>query len=151
MAVFGGAVFVRRGIADGHLTEAGREVIRSVAEGVLDALLPAEAGARKAALDAHVVHMERFLTQLPPALRNELSALIGVLGNAAGRVALTGMTTRWANASAAEVQRALEKLRLSPLATVQMVYHGLRDINSIAFFNASENWKLAGYSGPLDI
>ncbi|TAL26934.1 MAG: hypothetical protein EPO01_01065 [Aquabacterium sp.] len=151
VALFGGTVFWRRGIVDNKLTEPGAEVIRAVAAGVLDDVLPAEAGARTAALDAHLKNMSRFLGNVPPMLRTELSVLLGALANTAGRTALTGMVGSWSSATPHDVQRALEHMRMSPLETVQMVYHALRDINTITFYSSSDNWKSVGYPGPLDI
>lgn len=150
-AVLGGTIFMRRGIADGHLTDSGREVLRGVAIGVLDSVLPQDAAARDTALTQHVSNMETFLMGLPAALRQELSLLLGLLGNTAGRAALTYMPTSWASASVAQIQAALETLRTHPMATQKMAYHAMRDITTIVFFAQTENWKATGYPGPTDL
>lgn len=150
-ALLGGAVFLRRGISDHHVTESGKEVLRAVAQAVLSDLLPQDPQARVAALDRHVANLDTNLGGLPPALRNELSALLGAIATVGGRVAMTGMFARWNEASVPQVQAALEKLRMSPMPVVQSAYHGLRDLTTLAFFGDSANWKLAGYPGPLDI
>lgn len=150
-AVLGGTIFMRRGIADGHLTDSGREVLRGIASGVLNNALPQDGAAREAALNQHVGNMETFLLGLPAALRQEISLLIGLLGNTAGRAALTYMPTSWANASVTQIQSALETLRTHPLATQKMVYHAVRDITTLVFFGQPENWKITGYPGPTDL
>jgi hypothetical protein len=150
-AALGGAIFMRRGIADGRLTDSGREVLRGVALGVLDNLLPTDAAARDAALTRHVQHMETFLLGVPAALRQEISLLLGLLGNTVGRAALTYMPTSWANASVAQIQAALETLRTHPMTTQKMVYHAVRDLTTIVFLAQPENWKSAGYPGPTDL
>lgn len=150
-AVLGGTIFMRRGIADGHLTDSGREVLRGVALGVLDSVLPQDATARESALTQHVSNMETFLMGVPAALRQEISLLLGLLGNTAGRAALTYMPTSWASASVTQIQAALETLRTHPMATQKMVYHAVRDITTIVFFAQPDNWKTTGYPGPTDL
>lgn len=150
-AVLGGTIFMRRGIADGHLTDSGREVLRGIALGVLDSNLPPDATTRDAALTQHVHNMETFLLNLPAALRLEISLLLGLLGNTASRTALTYMPTSWAHASVAQIQSALETLRTHPMATQKMVYHAVRDITTLVFFAQPENWKATGYPGPIDL
>ena len=151
LALFGGVVFVRRGISGGRLTDAGREVLRGVARGVLADLLPTDDAALEAALDRHVLRMEEMMVNLPVALRVQVSALLGSLGTLAGRVAMTGMSTNWADASPAQAQAALEHIRTSPLPMLPAVYSVLRDLTTLNFFTDSANWKLAGYPGPLDV
>lgn len=151
VALFGSTVFLRRGIADQNLTPAGKEVIRAVGLAVFNDVLPQDPVQRSDALDRHVANMDAMLGNLPPALRFEISTLIGALANMAGRMAMTGMVTSWSDASAQQVQAALEKLRLSPLAATQSIYHGLRDLSCVSFFADPQNWKLAGYNGQLDV
>ncbi len=150
-ALFGGAVFVRRGISSQQLTDAGKEILRAVGNAVLNDLLPQDTAARQAALDRHIQRTGELLAGMPPNLRMQLSALLGTLGTLPGRLAMTGMATSWDEATVPQVQAALEKLRLSPLPMVPAVFGALRDITCLAFFTDSDNWKLAGYGGPLDI
>lgn len=150
-AVLGGTIFMRRGIADGRLTDSGREVLRGIALGVLSANLPTDGAARDAALTRHLQNMETVLMGLPAALRQEISLLLGLLGNTASRTALTYMPTSWAQASVAQIQTALETLRTHPMATQKMVYHAVRDLTTLVFFGQPENWKATGYPGPIDL
>ncbi len=150
-AVLGGTIFMRRGLADGHLTDSGREVLRGIARGVLSHVLPQDATAREAALTQHVGHMETFLLGLPAALRQEISLLLGLLGNTAGRAALTYMPTSWSDASVEQIQAALETLRTHPMTTQKMVYHAVRDLTTLVFFGQPDNWKTTGYPGPTDL
>jgi hypothetical protein len=151
VALFGGTIFLRRGISDRRLTAAGKEVIRAFGLVIFDDLLPRDPALRSAALDRHVANVDVMLSNLPPAVRLETSALLGVLGNMAGRVAMTGMVTSWSDASVAQLQSALETLRLSPLRDPQRVYHGLRDLSCVSFFLDSQNWRTIGYGGPSEL
>src|SRR6185295_17878098 len=103
---------------------------------------------RTAALDRHVANVDAMLSDFPHATRRETSALLGVLSNLAGRVAMTGMVTGWSDASVPQLHAALEKLRTSPLADPQRVYYGLRGLCCACFFTDAQNWKTIGYGGP---
>lgn len=151
LALFGGAVFWRRGISDGKLTESGHEVLRAVARGVLDGSLPLEGPAREQALDAHMKRMEVMLVELPPMLAQQLSLLLGALGNAAGRLAIAQMGTSWSSASVPRIQEALEVMRTHPLPTSRMAYSAVRDLTTLPFFASSDTWAAIGYPGPMQI
>jgi hypothetical protein len=151
VALFGGAVFMARGIRDRRLTPAGKEVIRGFGLALFDELLPRDPAERAAALDRHVANVDVMLSNLPHATRLETSALLGVLGNVAGRAAMTGMVTGWSDASVPQLHAALEKLRTSPLSDPQRVYYGLRGLSCVSFFSDSQNWKTIGYGGPNEL
>lgn len=151
LALFGGAVFWRRGLSDGQLTESGRETLRGIARGVLDNVLPAEGPAREAALDAHVQRMAAMLNNAPPMLRQEISLLLGALGNPAGRLALAQMSTPWSSATVPQIQAALQTMRTHPLDTPKMAYGAVRDLTCISYFASPEGWAATGYPGPVQI
>ena len=146
-----GIALIKPGLVDNKLSPGSRDVMRAAAQAVLSDLLPPAGAARDAALDAQLGRLDDFIAGMPPATRKELSDALGLLGTAAGRYALVGLSRPWAEASAQEVQQALEAMRLSSSNTKQQVYHALRDLNAIAFFTAADNWKTAGYPGPVAI
>ncbi|MFZ5521559.1 MAG: hypothetical protein ACOZD0_10195 [Pseudomonadota bacterium] len=150
LALFGGAVFWRRGLSDGQLTESGRDTLRGIARGVLDGVLP-QGPAREAALDAHVERMATMLNNAPPMLRQEISLLLGALGNTAGRLALAQMSTPWSDATVPQIQAALQTMRTHPLDTTKMAYGAVRDLTCISYFSAPDSWAVAGYPGPVQI
>lgn len=152
LAVAGGATaFLQPGIARGQLTTAGREVFYAVGQAVLDKSLPAEDGPRQIALDGLLTRIDVLLASLPPATQNELSQLLSLLASQPGRLALAGLGTPWADAPVADVQRALQGMRLSSLALRQQAYGALHDIAAGAYFSDKASWALLGYPGPLNI
>lgn len=148
LALLGGSVFMARGIRDRRLTASGKQVIRAFGLALFDDLLPRDPHQRAAALDRHVANVDAMLGDLPDTTRLKTSGLLGVLSNAAGRVAMTGMVTSWSDASVPQLHAALEKLRMSPLGDPQRVYYGLRGLNCVSFFTDAKNWDAIGYAGP---
>jgi hypothetical protein len=143
-----GVALIRPGLVDGRLGPGARDVMRASARAVLSGLLPAAGPAREAALDAQLERLDGAIAGFPAATRQELSDALGLLATAPGRLALVGLTTPWAEAGEADLQRAFDAMRLSRLDTRQQVYHALRDLNAIAFFTEPANWPAAGYPGP---
>jgi hypothetical protein len=143
-----GVALIKPGLIDGRLSPASRELMSAAAQGVLGELLPPPGAARDAALEAQLARLDVAIAALPAATRAELSQALGLLGTAAGRIALVGLSSPWAKAAPADVAQALNAMRLSSSNTRQQVYHALRDLNSIAFFAEPANWTLAGYPGP---
>ena len=146
-----GVALIKPGLVDNKLSAASRELMRAAAHAVLSDVLPPAGPARDAALDAQLARLDATIAGLPAATRKELSDALGLLGTAAGRFALVSLSKPWGQASAADVQQALEAMRLSSSNTKQQIYHALRDLNAIAFFAEPDNWKAAGYPGPREI
>lgn len=146
-----GVALIKPGLVDSKLSPGSRELMRAAAAAVLSDLLPPAGAAREAALDAQLARLDAFIAGMPAATRKELSDALGLLGTAAGRFALVGLSKPWAEAGTPDVQQALEAMRLSSSNTKQQVYHALRDLNAIAFFTEPGNWQTAGYPGQREI
>ena len=152
LAVVGGAAaLIQPGLAQGTLAPAGREVFRAIAAGVLDKTLPEQADAKSAALTALLGRIDVLISALPPHAQAELSQLLSILATGAGRRGLAGLSTPWLDASVADVQAALQDMRLSSLAVRQQAYAALHDITAGAYFSESSTWSMLGYPGPLAI
>ncbi len=152
VAVIGGVVaLVQPGRERGTLTAVGREIFRAVGLGVLDKTLPDEPVAKDAALTALLSRIDVLIGALPPHAQVELSQLLSILGAAPGRRALAGLSSPWAAASVADLQAALQDMRLSGLAVRQQAYAALHDITAGAYFSSEDTWTLLGYPGPLVI
>ena len=149
--VGGGAVFIQPGLERGALSAAGRDIFRAVGVGVLDKTLPDEASAKAAALTALLGRVDVLIGALPPHAQAELSQLLSILATSAGRRALAGLSIAWADASAADVQFALQGMRLSSLALRQQAYAALHDITAGAYFSEPATWVVLGYPGPAAI
>lgn len=152
LAVIGGtAALIQPGLERGILTPAGRDVFRAIGLGVLDKTLPDPAPAKEVALAALLGRVDLLVTALPPHAQAELSQLLSILASGAGRRVLAGLTTPWPNATAADVQAALQDMRLSSLAVRQQAYAALHDITAGAYFSEPTTWAQLGYPGPLAI
>ena len=152
LAIVGGAAaLIQPSLAQGTLMPAGQEVFRAIAAGVLDKTLPEQADAKNLALTALLGRIDVLISALPPHAQAELSQLLSIFATGAGRHALAGLGTPWVDASAAEVQAALQDMRLSSLAVRQQAYAALHDITAGAYFSESSTWSMLGYPGPLAI
>ncbi|MCV2367576.1 hypothetical protein [Roseateles oligotrophus] len=149
--VGGGMALLRPGLVGKQMSPSARELMRAVALSVMDGLWPTEGPARDAAVQAHLDRVDANIGGYPAAVRAELSQLFALLGSSGGRLALIGMSQDWREASAAEIQKTLNELRLSSLDVRQQIYHALRDLNTIAFFTEPDHWSLTGYPGPRQI
>ena len=142
---------VQPGLERGTLSAAGREVFRAVGLGVLDRTLPEHPITKEAALTGLLGRINVLISALPPHAHAELSQLLSILATGAGRRALAGLPTPWVDANAAQVQAALQDMRLSSLAVRQQAYAALHDITAGAYFSEASTWPMLGYPGPLAI
>lgn len=140
-----GVALIKPGLVDGKLSPGARELMAAAAHAVLGDLLAADG------VEAQLARLDVSVAALPAATRKELSDALGLLGTAAGRYALVGLSKPWAEASTQDIQQAFDAMRLSTSNTRQQIYHALRDLNAIAFFTEPANWKTAGYAGPKEI
>jgi hypothetical protein len=147
----GGIALMRPTWVDGRLTATGREVFGAVARAVLDGSLPTAGPDRDAAVQAQLQRLERTIAAFPSATQSEIAQLIALLASAPGRLLLAALPTPWSEATAGEVQAALQGMRTSSLALRQQAYHALRDLTNAAFYSDPSTWALLGYPGPMDI
>ncbi len=145
------ASLVQTGLQDGKLGEGGREVFRAVGRAVLQGSLPADAPARDAALDGLLGRIDALTLALPVHAQNELSQLLSLLASTPGRRVMAGLATAWPLASEADIQQALQGMRLSSLALRQQAYAALHDITAAAYFTDASTWPQLGYPGPLKL
>jgi hypothetical protein len=149
--VGGGLALFQPGLRDGRLNEASREVFAGVARAVLDGSLPADSIQRHLALQLHLQRLDDVLFAFPHEVQAELSQLLAILGSTPGRVALAGLHAPWPEASVAQVQTALQGMRVSSLALKQQAYQALRDLTNAAYYADPSAWNVLGYPGPKTI
>ena len=135
----------------GRLTQSGRYVLEGIARAVLDGSLPGAAGPHAAALVSHLDRMDATLRALPPPTQHEVANLLALLATTPGRLALTGLSANWAQASVDQTQAALEGMRTSRLGIRRQAYHALRDLTHAAYFASPETWRQLGYPGPVRV
>ena len=147
----GAAALIEPGLSGGRLSASGREVFLAVGRAVLDKSIPADEGARQIALNGLLTRIDTLVTGLPPHAQAELSQLLSLLATSGGRRALAGLSQPWADAPVADIQQALQGMRLSSLALRQQAYAALHDITASAYFSDEATWSLLGYPGPVKI
>lgn len=147
----GAAALLQPGLKGGVLSDSGREVFSAVGHAVLDKTLPADQGARQVALEGLLIRVDILVQSLPPHAQAELSQLLALLASTVGRRTLAGLGQPWSDASVADIQHALQDMRLSALALRQQAYAALHDITAGAYFSDPSSWPLLGYPGPLKI
>lgn len=149
LALGGGvAALMGAGLKNGKLDEAGREVFRAVGRAVLQGSLPADDSSRQVALDGLLRRIDELTLALPTHAQDELSQLLSLLASAPGRNLMAGLSQAWPAASDADIQQALQGMRLSALALRQQAYAALHDITAAAYFTDASTWPQLGYPGP---
>jgi len=152
LAAGGGVLaLLEPGLREARLTPAGRAVFSSVGRAMLDGSLPAEGAARQAALAGMLERVDALVAGLPAHAQDELSQLLALLASGAGRRTLAGLSGDWATAPIAEIQAALQSMRVSGLSLRQQAYQALHDITGSAYFSDASTWSLLGYPGPMKI
>lgn len=150
-AAGGGAAWMLRTPAwhRGQLSPDARALLGAVAVSVLDGSLPAPGDPlREPALKAHLERFARALGTLSPATQAEVDQLLSVLNTAPGRRLLAGLASPWPQASKAEVDAALQAMRVSDTMIRRQAYHALRDLTQAAYFSDPATWAALGYPGP---
>jgi hypothetical protein len=148
----GGLALVSPGLdAEGGLTDAGRSVFGAVAVAILNDSLPTDNVARQTAVRDMLLRIQRLTRGLPPHAQAELSQLLALLATSGGRIGMTGLMTDWPAASIAQIQEALQSMRLSSLGLKRQAYAALHDISGAAYFSDPSTWTALGYPGPLEL
>lgn len=152
LALGGGAVaLIGPGWQQGRLAPKGRRVFRHVGRALLHGSLPVEPDQHAKALDGLLDRVDSLVAALPSHAQQELSQLLALLDTGGGRRILTGLRPDWADADVAQIQQALQSMRVSSLTLRQQSYQALHDITGAAYFADPGTWHLLGYPGPQDI
>ena len=147
----GTLALLQPGLRDGALSAAGREVFSGASRALLDGSLPSGPRALQGALDGLLARIDSLAAALPPHAQSELSQLLALLASAPGRLTLAGVSQPWESASVADIQRALQSMRVSTISLRRQAYQALHDIVGSAYFSDPGTWGLLGYPGPLQI
>ncbi len=152
LVVAGGtSAWLEPGWQKGGLSTTGRQVFAAVGKAVLDKILSMDNGEREMAVNGWLDRVNVLIDALPSHAQTELAQLLALLANPAGRRALAGLHLPWAEAGVADVQQALQAMRVSRLALRQQAYAALHDITAGAYFSDASSWAVLGYPGPLKI
>lgn len=153
LAVAGGAVaLMQPGLqSNGKLTEDSRLIFTRAGQAILAGTLPAEAGPNQIAINALLDRVDAFIAGAPEHVQAELSQLLGLLGTAAGRRGVIGLSPGWHEATVPEIAAAFQAMRVSSVSLRVQAYQALHDIVSASYFSGQESWAVLGYPGPKAI
>jgi hypothetical protein len=152
LAMGGGAALMLKPAWNGaQLSGDARQLLRAVGTAVLAGTLPAAGPARELALQGMLLRVETLVAALPAHAQAELAQLLALLSTSPGRRLLADLSPTWHEASVAEVQTAMQNMRVSNLSLKQQAYHGLHDVVAGAYFSDASTWAIMGYPGPLKI
>lgn len=143
-----GAALWRPGLEGNRLAASGRLVLSAVARALLDGSLPEDPAAQSTALQALLTRIDGAIAALPPATRAELSQLLGLMTTPPGRRWFVGLEAPWEQASTAQIDAALQRLRHHDTDLAQQAYHALRELVHASYFSDPSTWPALGYPGP---
>lgn len=142
---------LRPGRREARFTPSGRALFAAIADSVLGSLLPLSAGARIAAIAAHITRVEATIAGLPPHMQTEIDELITIIGSSPGRLGLARLTTDWTTATQDQVSAALTSMQRSSVSIRQQAFHALRDITNGSYFADPSTWPAIGYPGARPV
>jgi hypothetical protein len=149
LAVAGGAVaLMQPGLQNGKLTDESRLIFSRAGQTILAGTLPLDAGPNQIAINALLDRVNAFIGGTPEHVQAELSQLLGLLGTAAGRRGVVGLSPSWHDATIAEMTNAFQAMRVSSVSLRVQAYQALHDIVSASYFSGQESWAVLGYPGP---
>jgi hypothetical protein len=148
-AALGGARWLQ-GAATGDtaLSPDGADVMRALVPALLDGALPTQTRARRAAIEETVSAVATAIAGLPPATREELTALFALLAFAPIRIIFAGIDGQWRDASAAEANAFLVRLQKSRWSAKRAAYDALHQLTFAAWYANPGAWPAIGYAGP---
>lgn len=130
------------------LREKDAVIMSAIAPVVLKGNFPTDPVARQQALDRFLVNMDAFLAGSSEFAHAEFAKLFDMLYLAPTRVLMTGIWSRWENASETDVEQFLIGWRESSFNLFRMGYTQLTAITSLVYYTAPESWTPAMYPGP---
>ncbi len=134
----------------GGLDAGERAIIVAITPVLLSGALPEEAGGA-AVLDKTVAGVERAIAGLSAGAQEEVKQLFALLGFAPTRIMLAGLTDPWPRASAAAVERFLERWRFSRFGLLRAAYAALHDLVLGTWYADQDSWNAIGYPGPPEV
>ena len=146
------AYWMQRGLSyrrDGGVDRAqSTAVLSAIAPVMLQGALPQTSDLRSAAVLATVRRVQAAMETLPLSAQRELAQLFALLEWAPTRLALTGLSQPWTEASADTIGDALATLRDSSLALKRSAYGALHQLVLGAWYASPDAWNGIGYPGP---
>jgi hypothetical protein len=123
-------------------------IVAAVVPVLLAGALPLDPVSRTDAINETVNNVARAVSGLPPAAQHELGELFALLDFAPARIALTGLTTGWAQANENDVAAFLDRWHASRFLLLRSAYDALHQLVFAAWYGNPRSWPAIGYAGP---
>ena len=130
------------------LSADGADVMRAIIPALLDGALPDDLTERRVAIEDTVGAVGTAIAGLPPAAREELSALFALLAFAPVRVAFADVAAEWPEASVTTTNAFLVRLQKSRWSVKRTAYDALHQLTFAAWYANPRTWTSIGYPGP---
>jgi hypothetical protein len=129
------------------LDPAARNIIAALIPVFLDGALPSGAEASSVRAET-LAGVDRAVTGLPPAMRQELADLFSLLAFAPTRCLLAGIWSSWPEASPEAIASFLVRWRDSRFTLPRSAYAALHQLVFSAWYAHPRAWPAIGYPGP---
>jgi hypothetical protein len=123
-------------------------ILGAVAPVVLKGALPVDPAARRQAVDSLLIQVDEFLSHSSEYAHGEFEKLFDLLYLAPTRVLMTGVWSRWENASEADIEAFLTGWRDSRFNLFRVGYAQLTQLTSLVYYSDPASWTAGVYPGP---
>lgn len=130
------------------LREKDAIILSAVAPVVLKGALPEDPAARQQTIDSLLVQVDEFLVHSSEYAYAEFELLFDLLYLAPTRVLMTGLWSRWENASEQDIEAFLAGWRDSRINKLRMGYAQLTQLTSLVYYSDPASWTAGVYPGP---
>ena len=129
----------------------GAATVAALVPVVLAGALPAEAAARRRAIDDTVAAFDRAVAGLSPAVQKEVEELFAILRFAPARLMFTGLWSPLEESAPEDVAEFLTRWRYSRFDIQRAGYQALTQLLQAAWYGNSAAWAVIGYPGAPTI
>ncbi len=91
-------------------------------------------------LNETLIGIDRAISLLPPATRDELRQLFDLLSSPGGRMLFLGLAADWTKANGGAVLEGLEGWHRAKIGLLRSAYEGLRDLVFAVWYGNSKHW-----------
>jgi hypothetical protein len=135
----GGRVFIR---------PQDEALARAVIQAFVGWTLPADPGARKAAMEEALRTVNAYFGSFSPAVQEEAQQAFDLLNIAPVRWLVAGVSDPWERAAPEQVNAFLESFRTSRFATLRQIFQLLEGVATVGWYGQQASWAALGYGGP---
>lgn len=131
----------------GFLDERNAAAVAALVPVVLAGSLPAEAAARRTAIEEVVGAFDRAVAGLSPAVQKEVEELFAILRFGPARLMLTGLWSPLEESKPEDIAAFLTRWRRSRFEIQRAGYQALTQLLQAAWYGNPASWAPIGYPG----